>query len=610
MTKSKPKKGKKTKQTKLTSLTPKITLQKQTRQPRMINAFRDIGAEKGTQRTQENIHKETEENADFLKKRFVTLPMHDEAHHEIDGKAERHVEQTPSVQAISPFPPRFSQIQQSRNRIKEAFHAIKRDVLSIKEAQHQHTARMSELRQILKDSQTDYVTIDKFNLTKIRLSELTESIKKLQDHSLRLAQADDDRVKVAEFRDQTNGVMGKIDKLKFDLKELEEMMVSKEELQENLGNCRASIEDLHDQFVELVQKKDVLTPQQDQKLNAALTRHSVDVQTQLKEFKKSFDVYVTASQADQLLTDINAEFDGVKAELGKILDVQKEFRSFHASSEEVDTLRQQVTKTQEAVKTLVTKKQAENLLEDMNEEFEQVQNDFRLVHHEIQNGFKTLATKKELHETQNKWKASLQELRKMVGQDVSDIATTRKEFHRELNRHVTKDQLSAEIDDLHKELHEIADAVHKLYDCRKSAPDLADIDKRLTYHMMTTKEKYVERDKYNTLVDDVNQMKKLISDAKTKQKVALSTRAADLKASKRLAKPKVTLPRVDHNGKRMLSFLGTFLITIAFGLLILEMIFFYLNMFTHWGTPLSVASVALFVVGMGIRIYLTLAGKN
>ncbi|MBI5398620.1 hypothetical protein HZB03_04100 [Candidatus Woesearchaeota archaeon] len=607
MAKSGSKKSKKTRQTERQTERTSIT-QEQAAQKLRAQKEASVLEEKKTPKGS------AQDGTDFLNKQFASLP----AHHGEERAGLRQWQRTLPASASSSistqFPPRFSQIQQSRNKIKEAFGAIKHDMLLAKEVQHQHAARISELKQLLKDSQTDYVTIDKFNVFKIKFSELGDLINKLQDklqdQVLRLEQADDDRAKAAASHDQMNAVTGKLDKLSFDLKELAQTAATKEQLLENLGEYRASIDDLRDQFHELVQKKDVLTPRQEQKIDAALAEHSNVVQSRLKEFKKGLDVYVTASQTEQLLTDINAEFDGVKQNISQLIKKQKEFGSFPELVDVVDAVQKQVAALEKSLKNFATQKQVQNVLDDVNDEFDNVQNEFNLIHHEIRKGLSVFVTKKQLQQTRGEWKENLEDLRKMIGKNVSDVAAVRKELQQELKNYVPGDRLEIEVDDVHKEVHEIADAVKKLYDRRKSGPDIADIDKRLSYHVMMTKEKHVERDEYNLLVDDVNRIKKLISDAKTKKKAAAVAQASDLKASKRLAKPKVALPRVDQQGKRLLQFLGTFLIVAAFGLLILDIVFFYLNVLTRAGTALSVASVACFVVGMGVRIYLTLTGKN
>lgn len=604
---------------KLTSVIPKQPSKK-------VRAQKEARAIEEHETQKESAQDEAQDDTAFLNKQFATLPARREG-----GRAglmtglmtglkqplQTMPAPTPSSRAAQ-FPPRFSQIQQtqqSRNKIKEAFIAIKHDMLSVKETQHQHSARMGELKQILKNSQADYVTIDKFNVIKIKLSELDDLIKKLQDHTLRLAHANEDRTKAVESRDQmqttsVTAVTVKFDKLKSDLKALEQTMASKEQLHESLGEYRALIEDLQGQLQKLFSKKDVLTPQQEQKMDAALAGHLNAVQIQLKEFKKGMDVYVTESQTEQLLAGVDAEFDCVKEEIAEILKTQKEFKLGPKFAEDVDAVQKQVAVLEKSLKSLVTQKQVQNVLDDVNGEFDKVQNEFNLIHNEIRSGFNVFATKKELQQTHSKWKENLDDLRKMAGQNTSDVAAVRKELQQELKNYATKDQLAIEVDDVHKEVHEIADAVKKLYDRRKSGPDLADIDKRLAYHMMTTKEKYVERCEHNALVNDVNRVKKLLNNAQTKKKVATLARASDLKASQRLAKPKIALPQVDQQGKHTLNFLGTFFIVVAFGLLILDILFFYLNVLTQAGTVLSVASVACFVAGMVIRIYLTLSGNK
>jgi chromosome segregation ATPase len=511
---------------------------------------------------------------------------------------------------VSLVPAKLSRSQDFRMRLRNSFGAIKQDMLALKEAQYAHAVKLGELKQSLKDSQTDYVTVDKLNVLKIRMSEVSETAKRLSSQLDKLENSGSGFVLLSEFRSEIDAIKQKQKKLADSVSEFEKSLASKDMVHSSIEDCNYSIEQLKEQLKEVKKTRDSASASEIFSLKKSLERQSGTVQDSIDEVRALIVSKVSAEEAEELISDINSEFDSVRSDIAKVSRQCDDLGSARDLRSDIEALDKRVLSLKSDMKSLAKIKQVENLIDDMNSQLDDVQDEFGVVHHEIKSAHKALASKKELSEASKKTDDAIHELRHMIKSNAEDLSEIKSEFKETLSDYATKSELKIEIDDLHAEVHEIAGSVQKLYEMKRKSADLDDIDKRLTYHVMDVREKYVERSDYNSLVDDFNRMKKVLGDAKTKKAVVAKASSSDLKASKRLPKAKVSLPKVDQEGKRMLGILGSSLIGVAFVLLILEIAFFYFNKFTSISTYLSIASVVFFVVGMGIRIYVTVTGKE
>jgi chromosome segregation ATPase len=576
--------------------------------------------------------------------------------------------------------------------LKLAFVNIKNDMTALREGLHQQGMKVVELVQDVKESKADFITVDKFNIIKIKIGELNENLKKLWEIEKKLEDLDRKTVAESDFDKHTGKMENELAKLKQDLAALDKTSATEQQLKDFAQDINSEFDGIKRGIEELRSIKDSITRAEMDKRTDILNKRADEVRKDFEKVRsevkdkinvkdveafvfdvnKEFDIlkkaivdfkddsrkYVTTSEFERSLDKLNNKVDGTNQKLTAVVDefskgMESAFKDFlkvhERNSKELisevtaseERLSEEIAENKKEMKDFVTRKQAENLLKDLNKEFDALKDDSDKLTKGLAELGKESASKEELHTAFDNLRESLletnQAMKEMYGNvlkamkhdsdDVNrkikdnsqDINEIERAVGKELKLYVLKDELEAELEAMQEELDKM--------------PTATDVDKQLRKSISVLEDEYVEKKQFNKLVDVVSMLqervelqRELVKEKKKELKTYGKQLKAAKKAEKKLAKyeaeyssmveksqkavKKAKNGKNGKNGKEKKeynksSFLANFLIVVAFLLLIAAIGFFFSGM-SGLTDSLSIAAVVCFVLGIILRIVVAL----
>ncbi len=235
-------------------------------------------------------------------------------------------------------------IEQINEALRNSFAAIKQDMLDLKSSINVQAHDLRELKQNQEALRGEFVTADKLNLVKIRIGELNESLKRIWGIEEQIKALEDKIVSKAFVNQQVDGVAIKVNDIKGKLESFTKSYVSEMQIKKLLEDLNKELNSLRSNIEEVKTIKDTISQRTMEKVAFKLNSKiedvrsqfgalSSDVKSSIEELRKAHQNLVSENQINDLLNDINEEFDKVKEVLYQNNNAIEQLRENAASSE-------------------------------------------------------------------------------------------------------------------------------------------------------------------------------------------------------------------------------------------------------------------------------------
>ncbi|MBT7903575.1 hypothetical protein HN587_06955 [Candidatus Woesearchaeota archaeon] len=502
--------------------------------------------------------------------------------------------------------------------LSNSFGNIKKDMRYLQETQTQQLTSTNEIKSLIKGMREDFVTVDKFNILKIKIAEINENLKKLWDLDKKVIELDSKSLAESDFDQQASLWENEFEKVRQDLEDLKDKSASEKQLKKLVQDINDEFDKVKENIDQIRNIKNTITRGELDKRTLMLNNQAEDLRTGLKKIEKRIKEKVSVKQAEELVDDINSEFDVVKetvenlkkdhAKFAKQKDLTSKFSSV---GKDIKEIREEITSITQTHDTLLSKDEAENLIEDINTEFD-------IMKREVDKAFEQDKTIKKHFLRKTDFLDSEKNLRKEISdvehgiKDVSqDVVELRTDLENQINERSTQEELNRDIRDTRDEIERLRKKINTVKDEVLSYKELKNMNKKLKYHLVKIQDNFVEEDKFEKLNEEVEMLKEQIQNSGMKLKKVKPSPVKKVSSRKQAQmRRKEELKTIlknevkAKNGKKNYSalfFFANFLMTVAFILLIGSIGFFFWNQ-QLLTDSFAIAAVVCFVVGILIRI--------
>ena len=511
--------------------------------------------------------------------------------------------------------------------LRNSFGNIKKDMLNLHETQSQQLTSTREIKSMIESMKSNFVSIDKFNLLKIKIAELNENLKKLWDLDKKVVELDAKTVAEADFDQQASEWENEFEKIRQDISSVKEKSSTETQLKKLVQDINDEFDKVKENIDQVRNIKNTITKGELDKPTDILNSQADDVRKGLKKAEKEIKNKVGVKQVEELITDINSEFDEVKELIAGVKQEQEKFvkktdsnKRFKKVEDRIKELRAEVSIMSSENENFLTKTQAENLIDDVNKEFDSVKIEIDKSFSQIKQVKDSFLRKKEFIEADKDLRVEIEVLEKGLKDNANDLVELRNEMSREVEKKISYEDMSEEVKDLKNEIDRVRGKLDSVKNEVVSGKDLKKMNKKLKYHLVKIQDTFIDEDKFEALVDEVAELKAKLSGVKIKKVKAKKISARKLAKMRRKEeldylmdeevdyKPvkKSKMGTREYNG---LFIFGNFLMIVAFALLLLAIGFFFWNKM-FFTDSFAIAAVVCFIVGILIRILVLIKREN
>ena len=339
--------------------------------------------------------------------------------------------------------------------LRNSFTAIKKDMLQLQEVQHQQLLKLNETRQSISGSTADFITVDKFNVIKIKIGELNENMKKLWELDKKLIEVDAKAMPEADFDKQASEWENEFEKVRQDIKEIRSTSIDEDQLNKLVQDLNEEFDSMKEHLDELRRIKDSITSGELEKRTKSIAHELEDLRREFQRIHKLTQEHVTPKQVESLIGDINQEFDEIKnsfkeleseiKDCVKVADLKKTTTVIEAK---IAGIRKEMSVLNDAQKDLIRKDQVDVLLDDINNEFNDVKTSISDVENRINKDMNQFMPEEQIKKQTDRISTSITKLK-------TDLIAKEKEL-KTLKAHLKKDyfnnsQAQTLVDDMNDE---------------------------------------------------------------------------------------------------------------------------------------------------------------
>jgi len=235
----------------------------------------------------------------------------------------------------------MDEISQLKVILKNSFAGIKADMSELKTRQEELLGSSYSLKQDVEKIKEDYVTKDKLNVLKIKIGEISDTLKKIWDLDMALKELDEKKTDKKDFESRFEKLREEIAKKLSDMNSA----VNKKVV-EYANSVNKNIEDVNNNTAKIFAK----------------------ISEQMK-------IVATKNQLKELVSNVTEELTAMKKEVADIRKIKETItaaeleRRSNLLNARVDLLAKEVIKANQNVAQCITSEQVKNIVEEINREF-------------------------------------------------------------------------------------------------------------------------------------------------------------------------------------------------------------------------------------------------
>jgi len=246
--------------------------------------------------------------------------------------------------------------------LKASFSNIKEDITNLDQRLSFQLNSLKEMKKELEDSQKDFVTIDKINIIKIKIGDLKEELKALYRIEKELKETKDKSADKDKTDKEIDEIKKQLDSAEKTLKTIvtdNKFQKLVDEINSEFKEIRKSIHSVEEKGGSIVKGKlSKLEKDADEKYNLLNNKIDIDLKNRYNVINKKMEFVMdelqnrtTKQQVNQLVRDVNKEFDSVKEVLYDIQMLKKDLKNVRRDKlgkayfeQQIEGLKQEIEK--------------------------------------------------------------------------------------------------------------------------------------------------------------------------------------------------------------------------------------------------------------------------
>jgi|GEM_PF-6884855 len=256
--------------------------------------------------------------------------------------------------------------------LKNSFEALKEDLQGLKDSSQKHIYDINMVRREIDIVREDSVTKDKFNILKLKIAEMEDSLKRLKALQTDIKNIDIKSVSKSSFYEHLEELNKRYDSLKDEIVKFKDTCFSKNQAKDFSNDINKEFANVVRMVNEFKNIKHLITYEEAKKRADEHKRDLDSLRQDFARMKKDSEKFANLSELKNLVSDVNAEFDYVKSKIESAKkenynEINSKFNNFSAKIENyVKESKNTIEKFDKELKSKATAEQLKSLSKDMD----------------------------------------------------------------------------------------------------------------------------------------------------------------------------------------------------------------------------------------------------
>ena len=262
--------------------------------------------------------------------------------------------------------------KQLDSALKNSFEALKEDLQGLKDSSQKHIYDINMIRREVDIVREDTVTKDKFNILKLKIAEMEDSLKRLKNFQSDIKNIDMKTVSKSSFYEHLEELNKRYDSLKDEIVKFKDTCFSKNQAKDLSNDINKEFANVVRMVNEFKNIKHLITYEEAKKRADEHKRDLDSLRQDFARMKKDSEKFANLSELKNLVSDVNAEFDYVKSKIESAKkenynEINSKFNNFSAKIENyVKDSKNTIEKFDKEMKLKATAEQFKGLSKDMD----------------------------------------------------------------------------------------------------------------------------------------------------------------------------------------------------------------------------------------------------